>query len=369
MNSDEPTAELPVATVIAQSNVPGGAEAYLCRLYGEPGSKFVRSSLIGSLPNWTGSQIDLQLGPKWSKRTMLRGVLKMRRERARVIRAAQQSVSDYYHMQFKREQIAFTKAVSLLAPVVWTEHGRLPTGRAAAPIRWAYSRAARSASLIICVSNEVASDVRRLVGPGVPVEVIENCVNTEYFREPTPEEKATARAALDLGDTPTVLWIGRTDAGKRPMLAIRAGWEWRGATLVAGRGSEDESLRDAAAGSDRIRLMGHVTDTRTLYWASDIFMFTSTGAGEGYPTTTMAEAAACGLPAVTHVGSGAERVISEMGGHVVPDGDDVNGWIRAFEGALSNSPEARRTWVESHSLTSWIAQHRGALERVMKAVG
>ncbi|NQX28006.1 glycosyltransferase family 4 protein [Microbacteriaceae bacterium VKM Ac-2854] len=358
--------------VIAYSTVAGGAENYLTRLYSQLAALGDEPRLIGQVDGWAETGLPrtaIELGPKWGKKTIVQGHLRAPLERKRVEEAvAKISAPSYFHLQFKREQILFTKLLSQRAPVIWTEHGLLPSGLSGKPLMAEYRAAARYVAGIMCVSQEVAASVRAVVPAGTEVHVIENSIDTSAHRLPSDDERAAARAELDIEDgVPVLLWIGRMSRGKRPDFAIELARAWRGVTLIAGTGEMFDEVRAAAAGVPGARVLGHRSDTETLYRAADVMTFTSTGAGEGYPTTTMVEAASYGVPMVTDALAGAGRVARDIGAPVAA-APTASAWLTAIEQAMT--PEVRagaRAWAQKHDVKLWTQAHQEWLGRLVAA--
>lgn len=348
---------------MVQSIVAGGAEGYLTRLY-ESGATGTAATVtvFGNLPGWSGPASPLGLSPKWGRRTILQGLVKLPLERRRLAATTAAAPQDAYHLQFKREQLGFTKQLSRLAPVIWTEHGRMtsPFMRLLGP--W-YRAAARYTSAITCVSEEVAEDVRRVVGPGPRVEVIENAVDTDRFHPATADDRSAARRRFGIPvDGPVLAWVGRLHPDKLPGTAVAVAREWPGHTLIAGTGRSMDELRARSAGNPRVHLLGHV-DPLPVYTAADAFMLTSIG--EGYPTTIL-EAASCGLSTVANRGSGTARVVDQFGGSVVADDASPAEWVRALTDVASADHGAEaRAWALDHSLASWRARHHDLLQSLI----
>jgi glycosyltransferase involved in cell wall biosynthesis len=357
--------------VVVQSAVYGGAESYLNRLYEALRARGDDPILLGSNPGWdlTGlPRVPLPLSPKWSGKTIFSGVLKVPAERRYLGRALEGIRPDLFHLQFKREQIGFTSFLAGRAPVVWTEHGRFLKGLKGALLAEAYKHAARHAAAIICVSDDVAADVRHIVGSRTRIEVIENAVNTFRLRPADEMERAHARAVLGIPlDQPVLLWIGRLHREKRPSFAVELGKIWPGVTLIAGDGKERGAVEEAAVGMTNVRVLGHVEDTAPLYQAADVLAFTSTShSREGLPTTLI-EAAAYGVPIVAGEESLAGDLLQRMGAVTVPTGGSAERWVMEMLGATKGPLSRRvRTWAESHDVESWSRAHRMVFASVMR---
>ena len=129
----------------------------------------------------------------------------------------------------------------------------------------------------------------------------------------------TARRSLDLAaDDIVVLYVGRLDREKsvdRVLLAFEriAGTIPGARLLLAGQGTQGERLRAFAAtlgAAGRIRFLGvrpHAT-LPACYQAADLFLFASETETQGL---VLAEAAACGLPAVAVAAPGCDEVVHD----------------------------------------------------------
>ncbi|MCP2638109.1 glycosyltransferase [Microbacterium sp. HD4P20] len=355
------------ALVVVAAEKAGGAERYLARLYAGLKQRGFVTSAIGRLPGWPDHlrRVDdsVRLGPKWSRRTLLPGLVRARHEARRVEAVARAIPHDLAHLQFKREQIAFTAPLSALSPVVWTEHGVLsPTS----PLRGLYARAATHVSQVICVSDEVATSIAGLV-PRDRIVVIENGIDTGRYRPPSEEERTRARADLGLPmGKKVILWAGRLDAGKRPELAAMYARRHRDQfLLIVGDGSERERIKRKTSDLTNVLVVGHVDDMLPLFHAADALMFTSTGKGEGMPTVIV-EASSAGLPVVTHRGSGAESFVTGAGGAVVSSPGDMDMWGVAFDAPHLAAPEPRTSWVKAHDERQWLDQHQMVFEQLVR---
>ncbi len=349
--------------VVAHSNAPGGAERYLVELYRNAS----RPVLFGHLRGWQEADLvsrQVEFGPKWNRTSILNGVARLPAERSRLLAAVADADFDYFHLQFKREQIGFSRALSARAPVVWTEHGRFIGGLNGALLGRAYRRASRYVRGVLCVSETVAESVARVVRPSVAIEVIENGIDLAGFQPASLPAKIAAKRVLGVpGGARVAAWVGQLHDGKAPEKIISIAENFEGVVVVAGDGPLRGELQRDSTHLDNIKWLGHVNDVRTVLAAADVFLFTSKNRGEGYPTTSMLEAGASGLPTITDAASGAGRVAQLSGGSVI-QGRDWGPSIDRIVGSEVASHRAR-AWAEGHSLTAWRRSHEQSLTRIL----
>lgn len=349
--------------IVTQSEVEGGAEVYLRRLYRELSG--TEAIVIGNLPGWTGYSENVSLGPKWSRRTLPGGVWGLRGEKRRVLAAVRRIQPDLIHVQFKREQVGFTRALSTIAPVVWTEHGVMPKGMRLV-LGASYRRASRYASAIVTVSDAVRTDIAPLVDRR-KIRVIENGVDASGADIPSDDEKRAARRSLGVGDGPLAVWVGRLDVGKRPLLAARATELWGGNLLIAGDGPLRAEVERVASREPRVRYLGHV-DPTVLYRAADALLLTSDGRSEGLPNVLL-EAASFGVPAVATDVAVFREPVSSAGGVLVAD-DQSASWTRGLHVVTEDFGRRRlaRKWAVEHDFPLWAERHLEVFEEALASV-
>ncbi|GAA3203629.1 hypothetical protein GCM10017690_08360 [Microbacterium terregens] len=302
----------------------------------------------------------MSVGPKWSLRSLPVALLRLWPDRHNVLRAVKSAPAASYGLHFKREQITLSRALAKTGRVVWTEHGRFPSGVFGLLIRPFYRRAARHAAVIICVSHVVAASISSRVDPGTELRVIETSIETSERLD-----RQSARDQLGLSNTSRVAAVvGRLAPSKRPELAIRAALEANYSVIVAGTGTMERALRRRYHNHPGVRLLGHVPDSRIAFAASDVHIFASNGRGEGFPTVLL-ESAGYGVPTVGCTGTGFELIIEQAGGAVAnPTPRALADAIAAVENRPSLAETAAR-WAESKPPAEWllrqIAAYRGAL--------
>src|SRR5215467_1951758 len=209
-------------------------------------------------------------------------------------------------------------------PLVFTYHTRyekyahyvpLPERLVArAAVRLA-SRFADSADLVIAPSTRIADGLSR-VGVRAPIAVVPTGVPLDLF---CPGDRSVARHALGLPvETPLCLYVGRLDREKSVERVLGAFSSIADAVsgarlLLVGQGSHESALRRlAAAGPARaaIGFPGSVPREALppYYRAADLFLFSSETETQGL---VLAEAHACGLPAVAVRASGVDEVVRD----------------------------------------------------------
>jgi glycosyltransferase involved in cell wall biosynthesis len=181
-------------------------------------------------------------------------------------------------------------------------------------IRWSARFAGRS-DLVIAPSEAVAAALRAR-GVTTPIEVVPSGVPLSVFG---PGDRARARTALGLpARLPILLYVGRLDREKSVELLLDAFSRVSEVLpdarfLLVGQGSRTEKLRVRARASpagDRVSFVG-VKPREALpdyYRAADLFCFASQTETQGL---VLAEAHACGLPAVAVRAAGVEEVVRD----------------------------------------------------------
>lgn len=183
-------------------------------------------------------------------------------------------------------------------------------------------------SAIIAISKDICRELESYGVPRAKIARIPNGVDTSRFRLPENEqERRTVRSTLGLHDLPTILFVGRVDAWKRPHLLVdalsllRAGG--RPCQLVlAGPCYDTGYCNTIRTRVDELGLRpyvvwtGHVSEIAPLYRAADVFALPSRG--EGLPNALL-EAMSSGLPTVAPPVSGIrELTVHGMTGLITP---------------------------------------------------
>jgi glycosyltransferase involved in cell wall biosynthesis len=190
------------------------------------------------------------------------------------------------------------------------------------------TRFAAGADAVIAPSMLVRDQLRAR-GVTTAIDVVPTGVDLARFQ---PGDRAAARGTLGLpADDPVLLYVGRLDREKsvdRVLLAFEriAGTLGRARLWLVGQGKETEALRRLATrltAGDRVHFAGvRAHDTlASWYRAADLFLFASETETQGL---VLAEAAACGLPAVAVAAPGCEEVVLDGESGILAKGDPAS---------------------------------------------
>ncbi|WP_377087065.1 glycosyltransferase family 4 protein [Pseudarthrobacter oxydans] len=348
--------------IVATTAFEGGAEKYiaeLARLLHEDGAAV---SLLGDLRTWPSflPQKSIGNGSKWSLRTLPIGILRLPLELRRLRRVTQKTQGAVYNLHFKREQIAFSKILSKSGRVVWTEHGRFPKGLFGLLIGPFYRRSSQFADAVVCVSPLVAKDIADRVASRDSVRVIDTAIDLNRFSVPSPERRNELKKSVGFDTRPVVAYVGRLEDDKRPGLAIRGGLAAGAQVVVAGTGSQYGALMKEFEHASDVTFLGQVKESAEIYAMADVHVFSSNGAGEGFPTVIL-ESAASGVPTVAAADSGFTYAVEAAGGVSVAASE---GKLAQAIGLVLDSLEARRSaarsWAESRDQVTWTSSYRAA---------
>jgi glycosyltransferase involved in cell wall biosynthesis len=219
-------------------------------------------------------------------------------------------------------------------PLVFTYHTRydkyahyVPLRRdlVEAAARLLSTRFAARADAIIAPSAVLRDELRER-GVRAPIAVVPTGVDLARF---SPGDRAAARRARGLEESAlVVLYVGRLDREKsvdRVLTAFAriAGTLARARLVLVGQGTQAEELRRMASAlpaASRVTFAGVCAHERLpeYYRAADLFLFASETETQGL---VLAEAAACGLPAVAINAPGCAEVIHDGDTGVLTKGD------------------------------------------------
>jgi len=253
-------------------------------------------------------------------------------------------------------------AVATTAPIICTAHSAREGGR----LRMlAYRMTDRWARLTTHVS---AQGRQAMVEAGAVlaarIRVVPNGIDTEIYR---PDDALRQRGRTTLGlqdDARLLINVGRLVPEKAQAMLIDAfaqlntGADVR--LLIVGEGPERSALEQRIRNyhlEERVVLAGARRDIATLLNAADLFVLSSDV--EGMPLA-LAEALACGLPAVATDAAGVSELLDDCG-EIVPRGD-VSALAGAMQRTLANlktnaaEKAARRERILSHFSLEAIAR-------------
>ncbi|WP_294029765.1 glycosyltransferase [Sphingopyxis sp.] len=178
--------------------------------------------------------------------------------------------------------------------------------------------AADSAAGLLAVSNSMRGEMAAIGIDPAKIAVHYTGVDSARF---SPGDRAAARAALRMGDAPTILTVGALIARKGQALVIEALPALPGVHYwLAGAGEEAGHYRALAQKlgvETRVHFMGPVAnaDLPQLYRAADAVVMPSVSEGLA---NAWVEALACGTPIViSDAGGAAELVKSPAAGRIV----------------------------------------------------
>ena len=226
--------------------------------------------------------------------------------------------------------------------------------------------ALRRADALIAVSTALGERLLALGADPAKVTVLRNGVDAAQF---APVDRAAARAALGLGDAPTLISVGGLVERKRHHLTIAAMTSLPGyRLLIVGEGPEREHLAAVIARrglGDRVRLLGaqpHDALPR-FYGAADAMVLAS--AREGWANVLL-ESMACGTPVVASNIPGNPEVVRECAAGVIVRENTAEGIAAAVRDLLANPPDraATRAYAERFG---WAETSAGQL-RVFRAM-
>jgi glycosyltransferase involved in cell wall biosynthesis len=214
------------------------------------------------------------------------------------------------------------------------------------------ARVLGGADQVVFVSDFVRQHFSRFVAFRRPAELVENGVDSDYFRPAAEPQRAALRAALAVpAGTALLLFVGRFVEKKgltvlRELTARLPQAYW----VFAGWGPLDPS----AWGRPNVRVFHSPPNIHELYQAADLFVLPSVG--EGFPLSVQ-EAMACGTPALVGIeaaaGSPAARAVllSERTGRE----DTLERWERRLRELIAapHALEALRPQVASFAREHW----------------
>lgn len=226
----------------------------------------------------------------------------------------------------------------------------------------------RASAHIIAVSPHLVPAVMNHEVDARHITVVSPGVDSDFFRPPTPEQRARARHDLGLGSaTPVIGMVARFANGKRHDVLLRAAAELKDTCpdlmlLLVGETFADESSLSAVASlaaraglSKHVRFPGFQQDMRPVYASMDVAALPSDAEGFGL---AILEAMAMSVPVVATRTPAVERILQGgRYGELVPR-SDASGFARSLRRAIdagagdSRTLAARRRVETDHSLAA-----------------
>lgn len=241
--------------------------------------------------------------------------------------------------------------------------------------RWWTRTSLRTATLCVVPSRATAAELVRVArADRRAIHVAHHGVDTARFRPPTPEEVAEVRAALDLGNTPYVAFLGALEPRKNVSALIRGfvrACRARAdspALVLAGPPGWDaqvERVLDAVPHRVRVLRVGYLPAEALagFFGGAEVVAYPSLGEGFGLPVL---EAMACGACVLT-----SQRLsLPEVGGDAVAycgvgeaDIADALGELLDDSAGRAQLAAAAQRRAKAFSWAASAASHREAYAR------
>lgn len=271
------------------------------------------------------------------------------------------------------------RAIPMPCPIIYTPHA-FPfqrTGDWRVPFyRLSEVWQAKRAAVIVCVSEGEREEANRVHLPWEKLKVINNGIDTEYWRPPDNEELAAARRTAGMAENDVAIgFIGRLVPQKGVDLLLEAMEECTGdfpqaRLCIWGDGPQRRPLLRMARrlGVKHALFYGEPEDVRMAYWAMDLCVLPSRWEAGPY---TVLEAMATGLPlVVSDVPGNRDYMIHGTTGSVV-ETDMLGLFDTTIRRYLSDSAlrqrqgtAARQHVQECYTRSEMLLEYAGLYHRV-----
>jgi glycosyltransferase involved in cell wall biosynthesis len=297
----------------------------------------------------------------------------------RVVRT--QRIDVIYGLMPVENMICLLARIGTRARLVW---GVRTSPRAVAPLSacqrllFTLQGAACGAPDLVIANSRAGLDLVRRAQRHGKASVIENGTDTDYF---SPGESSRETNRRELGMDPGTFIaavVGRIEEAKGITLFVNAFATFASShaqclALIVGRASDRYKnrlmgLAHTLGIHQRVRLVPEQEDIRTVYRAADVLVSPSYGEGM---SNVVAEAMACGVPAIaTGVGENV-RLVGQTGWIVTP------GCRRELSDALAQAKSAplfvlgaaaRARIIEHYSVNRMIDRTEATLEQLRAAI-
>jgi len=280
--------------------------------------------------------------------------------------------------KYKTNLYAFLANIGVRKKLVSTCHNWLGESLSMRFYAWLDKRVLRHFDMVVGVSEEIRSELRRHMSPD-RIRSVGNGVDIRKYTRTMDNGEAKKR--LGIGSKYVIGFVGRLSPEKGIDYLLRAvsGLVKEGldvSALIVGDGELAAALKQEANRlqiTDRVTFTGNRSDTPLLYSAMDVFVLPSQQ--EAFPMVLL-EAMACGVPIVaTRVGDVAEIVEPGVSGLLV-DTRDAAALQSAIARILSDEALARRMSaaaqaraVDRFSSSAMAKQYLAIYERITDARG
>lgn len=216
------------------------------------------------------------------------------------------------------------------------------------------------------------------------VEVIENAVDTDFFRPPSPTERAAARRHASAADDDLIVgFVGRLVPKKGVHILLQAWTEIlqrhpNAVLRIAGDGPKWylDDLRSTISrlGLPRVQLLGQLDPdgVRSLMWACDVYALPTLFC-EGFPRSVI-EAMGCGCAVVSGEFPAAREQLTDEAVVLVSEPNLPARWASALADLLDDPPLRAQMGRAGRELAStrfcqdrWIGDLRSCYRREVRS--
>ncbi len=343
--------------VVASSEISGGAEEYLHRLYSQFRRCFdAEPYLVGALPRWSeevGDVYPAGVTPKLTRRRpLLRQSVSAVASVPEILAEISRIDPDVVHIQYFKEKLTLPILLKRRGyPVVWTEHAPLPNNFPPGATR-ILRRQALSATVIA-------------ISDGVTKSLSDAGISSTLIRNPLPEIPSTPVGAVRVSveSAGSVVYLGRLHRNKRVDLLVAAARLLPAVPFeIAGDGPELVRLKREAPAN--VTFHGHVSDPSLILRRARLVVITSgRPAREGAPLA-MLEARAAGKRVLMAEDCHAMTEAASLGcASFAPDANSLARSISAMP--ISDSPLSEEVRLE-RSLRVWAEAHYRVMATVKR---
>ncbi len=239
-----------------------------------------------------------------------------------------------------------------------------------------YALAGRLVNGILCVTPEIATNVKRRLGPADRVMFFHNAIDTDRFPMRGQEQRASARTELGLPDEPPILmhfgWYWDAKGGDLFLESVKLLLEQLDKEVVAvtiGGGDRANNLGTEIGLGKSLYVLDPTDHVQKLYAAADLFV--STSHSEGMPFSVM-EALSSGLPVVAtdipgHASIGRDLEACQLTS-VEPKAvaDGVRAMLNRDSASTAEAAATARKWiVDNMDISGWSERLMDLYERTL----